>query len=365
MSSRAIALSCAMALGATHMLRAEAIDDYVEAQRQAQRIPGLSIAIVRDGRVVKARGYGLANVELDVPASAKTIYQSGSVGKQFAATAVMMLVEEGKLALDDRISKYLPDAPASWKDITLRHLLSHTSGIPEYTETVDLRKDYTEDELYRFLAAPTLDFAPGEKWSYSNAGYVLVGILIRKATGRFYGDVLHDRIFAPLGMETARVISEADIVPSRSAGYRLVDGALKNQEWVAPMLNTTADGALYLTVLDMAKWDAALYTERLLKRSSLQAMWTPARLNDGQPAGGYDEGMAYGLGWALGTQAHHRKIEHSGSWQGFQARIARYVDDRLTVVVFANLAEANLGVIAHGIAGLVEPALKASDKTEP
>jgi CubicO group peptidase (beta-lactamase class C family) len=276
----------------------------------------------------------------------------------------MMLVEEGKVALDDPISKYLPDAPASWKAVTVRRLLSHTAGIPEYTEKVDLRKDYTEDELYHFAAAVPLDFAPGDKWSYSNAGYVLVGILIRKATGRFYGDVLKDRIFAPLGMDTARVISEADIVPNRSGGYRLVDGALKNQEWVAPMLNTTADGALYLSVLDMAKWDAALYTERLLKRGSLDAMWTPARLNNGKPAGGYDGGMTYGFGWALGTQAGHKKIEHGGSWQGFKTHIARYVDDRLTVIVMANLAEAQPGIIAHGIAGIVEPALKASEKTE-
>lgn len=364
MTWRSVLPRCLLCLAASGGLEADTIDTYVEAQRQAQHIPGVSIAVVRGGQVVKARGYGLANVELDAPASAKTIYQSGSVGKQFAATAVMMLVEDGKIALDDPISRFLPDTPPAWRDITVRHLLSHTSGIPEYTDKVDLRKDYTEDQLYRFAAAAPLDFAPGEKWSYSNAGYALVGMIIRKVTGRFYGDVLHDRIFAPLGMDTARVISEADIVPNRASGYRLVDGALKNQEWVAPMLNTTADGALYLTVLDMAQWDAALYTERLLKRSSLAAMWTPARLNDGQPAGGYDVGMAYGLGWALGTQAGHRTIEHGGSWQGFKAHIARYVDDRLTVIVMANLAEARPGVIAHGLAAVIEPALKVPDKGE-
>lgn len=364
MSWRNVLVGCVLALAASGGLEADTIDTYVEAQRQAQHIPGVSIAIVRGGQVVKARGYGQANVELDVPASAKTIYQSGSVGKQFAATAVMMLVEDGKLSLDDRISQFLADTPLAWRDITLRHLLSHTSGIPEYTDKVDLRKDYTEDDLYRFATAPPLDFAPGEKWSYSNAGYALVGMIIRKVTGRFYGDVLRDRIFAPLGMDTARVISEADIVPNRAAGYRLVDGVLKNQEWVAPMLNTTADGALYLTVLDMAKWDAALYTDKLLQKASLETMWTPARLNDGQPAGGYDEGMAYGFGWALGTQAGHRKVEHGGSWQGFKAHIVRYVDDRLTVIVLANLAEAKPGAIAHGIAGLVEPALQAREKAE-
>ena len=296
-------------------------------------------------------------------ASAKTIYQSGSVGKQFAATAVMMLVEEGKLSLDDRISQFLPDTPPAWRDITVRHLLSHTSGIPEYTDKVDLRKDYTEDQLYRFAAAAPLDFAPGEKWSYSNAGYALVGMIIRKVTGRFYGDVLHDRIFAPLGMEYRAGHQRGRHRPEPCR--RLSPRRRRPQEPGVGRADAQHHGRRRLvpvTVLDMAKWDAALYTERLLKRSSLEAMWTPARLNDGQPAGGYDDGMTYGFGWALGAQAGHRKIEHGGSWQGFKAHIARYVDDRLTVIVMANLAEAKPGVIAHGLAGVVEPALKAPDE---
>jgi len=122
-----------------------------------------------------------------------------------------------------------------------------------------------------------MDFAPGEKWSYSNTGYMVLGIVIRRASGEFYGDYLRKRVFTPLGMETARIISEEDIIPNRAAGYHLVNGQLKNQEWVSPSLNTTADGSLYLTVLDLAKWDAALYTEKVLKRSSLEQMWTPVK----------------------------------------------------------------------------------------
>jgi CubicO group peptidase (beta-lactamase class C family) len=260
------------------------VDEYVAAEMKQQRIPGVSVALIKNGEVVKLKGYGLANVEHQVPVKPETIFQSGSVGKQFTAMAVMMLVQEGKLNLDDPISKYFTDAPATWSNIKVRHLLSHTSGIPDYEQganRLDLRRDYKEDELLKFAEALPLDFQPGEKWKYSNTGYVLLGILIHKVTGQFYGDLLHDRIFAPLGMTTACVISEADIVPNRAAGYQLVNDEIKNQDWVAPKLNTTADGSLYLTALDMTKWEAALRERRLLKSSSYDQMWTSFVLNDG------------------------------------------------------------------------------------
>ena len=321
------------------------VDDYVKTEMQKERIPGLSLAVIKAGRVVLAKGYGLANVEHQVPVKPETIFQSGSVGKQFTATAVMMLVEEGKVGLDDKITKYFPDAPAGWQHITVRHLLTHTSGTTDYPRDFDFRRDYTEDELLKRAAAIPLAFQPGEKWSYSNLGYVVLGILIHRVSGKFYGDFLQERIFKPLGMTTARIISEEDIVPNRAAGYRLVKGELKNQDWVSPTLNTTADGALYLTVYDMAQWDAALYTERLLKKSSLEQMWTPVKLNDGTT-------HAYGFAWSLGEAHGHHIIEHGGAWQGFKSHIGRYVDDKLTIVVFANLAQANPTRIAHGIAGI-------------
>jgi len=307
--------------------------------------------VVKNGKIVKAKGYGLANLELKVPAAPETIYQSGSVGKQFTATLVMMLVEEGKMSLNDPISKYIPGVPAIWKAITIRHLLTHTAGISnKLYDQIDMRQDYSEDELVKKIAALPLDFQPGTKWNYSNPGYVMLGILIHKATGRFYGDLLKEKIFVPLGMTTARIINEADIIPNRAAGYRLVKGELKNQEWVSPALNTTADGSLYLTVYDMAKWDAALYSERLLKRSSLEQMWTPVKLTSGKT-------QPYGFGWGFDNVNGHHIIEHGGAWQGFTTHIARYVDDKLTVIVLTNLAGADPGKIAHGIAGLYNPEL--------
>jgi CubicO group peptidase (beta-lactamase class C family) len=322
-----------------------AVTEYVKAEMQRQHIPGLSLLVVRSGTIVRAEGFGLSNVELQTPVKAETVFQSGSVGKQFTATAIMMLVEEGKVGLDDPLPKYFADAPASWKDVTVRELLSHTAGFGDYPKDFNFRKDWTEDEELKLIESIPLAYPPGTKWEYSNFGYVTLGILIHRVTGEFYGDFLQQRIFQPLGMESTRIISEADIVPNRAAGYRLVKGELKNQEWVAPMVNTTADGSLYFSILDLAKWDAALYTEKLLKRSSLDLMWTPAKLKSGQPNKGN-----YGFGWFIDQRNGHRCIHHDGAWQGFETAIDRYVDDQLTVVALSNLEDAEPGKITQHVA---------------
>jgi len=323
------------------------VGDYVRSEMQKQHIPGLSLLVSKGGQVVRAEGFGLANVELQVPVKPETVFQSGSVGKQFTATAVMMLVEEGKVRLDDPLTKYFPDAPAAWKEVTVRQLLSHTAGFTDYPDKFDFRKDWTEDELLKMVQGIPLAYPPGTKWDYSNLGYLTLGILIHRVTGEFYGDFLQQRIFQPLGMQTTRIISEADIVPNRAAGYRLVKGELKNQEWVAPMVNTTADGSLYFSILDLTKWDAALYGEKLLNRSSLDLMWTPTKLKDGRP-----NKDGYGFGWVVGDRHGHHEVSHNGAWQGFKTAIVRYVDDRLTVVILANLEEAKPGAIAEHVADM-------------
>jgi CubicO group peptidase (beta-lactamase class C family) len=337
----------ASGLAQTPAPQSDSVDKVVRAEMQKEHIPGLSLLVARDGKILRAQGYGLASVELQVPVKPETIFQSGSVGKQFTATAVMMLVEEGKIRLDDRITEYIKDAPESWKQVTIRELLSHTAGFTDYPDKFDFRKDYTEADLLKIVEGIPLAFPPGTNWSYSNLGYLTLGIFIHRVTGEFYGDFLQERIFQPLGMTTTRIISEADIVPNRAAGYRLVKGELKNQEWVSPTLNTTADGALYFSILDLAKWDAALYTERLLKRSSLEQMWTPAKLSNGHP-----NSDGYGFGWSTDTEGGHRLIEHGGAWQGFKTQISRYVDDKLTVVVLTNLESAHPATIARQVAKL-------------
>jgi CubicO group peptidase (beta-lactamase class C family) len=323
----------------------DAVDEYVQAEMEKQHIPGLSLLVSRDGKPIRAQGYGLANVELQVAVKPETVFQSGSVGKQFTATAVMMLVEERKIGPEDPLTKFFPDTPARWKQVTVRQLLSHTAGFTDYPKNFNFHKDYTEGEVLKIVEGIPLAYPPGTKWSYSNLGYATLGILIHKVTGKFYGDFLQERIFKPLDMSTTRIISEADIIPDRAAGYRLVKGEVKNQEWVAPMINTTADGSLYFSINDLAKWDAALYTDKLLKRSSLQQMWTVAKLKNGQPNSGH-----YGYGWSIEEKKGHKVIGHGGSWQGFKTHISRYVDDRLTVVVLINQADAEPGPITDRVA---------------
>ncbi len=334
------------------------VDQFIKSQMERQKIPGVSLAVVRGGKPLIVKGYGFANLEHQVPVKPETIFQSGSVGKQFTATAVMLLVEDGKIVLDEKIGKYLGDVPEAWKNITVRHLLSHTSGMTDYPRDFDFRRDYTEDDLLKRAKEIPLAFQPGEKWAYSNLGYVTLGILIHKVTGKFYGDVLQERIFKPLGMSSARIINEADIIPNRSAGYRLAQGEIKHHGWVSPSLNTTADGALYLTALDMIKWDDALRNGKVLKKASLDEMWAPIKLSDGRT-------HPYGFGWAVRQVNGRRLIEHGGAWQGFKAQISRFVDDDLSVIVFANLAQANPGQLANGVAQIIAPELKPKPIVDP
>lgn len=317
---------------------ADQVDDIVNKAMKDRKLPGMAVMVLKDGKPVLTRGYGFANLEHRVPVKPETVFQSGSVGKQFTATLVMMLVEEGKLKLDDPIIKFFPEAKEKWVGVKVSHLLSHTSGLPDMPyHQMDLRKDYAEADLVKLMVDQKVPEKPGEKWRYNNGAYVMLGVLIKRVSGKFYGDLLQEKIFRPLGMKSARVISEADIVMNRAAGYELRSGAIKNQEWVAPQLNTTADGALYLSLLDYAKWDAALYTSQLLKPESFKKMWTPALLNNGQTSGGKDATTGYGFGWAIETTNGKRLIGHGGAWQGFATYIGRAVDDKTTVVVLVNM----------------------------
>ena len=196
----------------------------------------------------------------------------------------MMLVEEGKIGLDDPLTKYFSDAPATWKEVTVRELLSHTAGFGDYPKDFNFRKDWTEDEELKLIESIPLKYPPGTKWEYSNLGYVTLGILIHRVTGEFYGDFLQQRIFQPLGMQSTRIISEADIVPNRAAGYRLVKGELKNQEWVVadgehhrrrqPVFHDSRSGQM---------GRRAVHRKACCKRSSLDLMWTPVKLKNGKP----------------------------------------------------------------------------------
>ncbi len=337
------------------------LDTFIEREMRDEKVPGVSVAILRKGEIVVAKGYGQADVENNVPVTTETIFQSGSVGKMFTAAAVMSQVEQGRMGLDDPVSKYVPDAPASWRTMTIRHLLTHTSGVANYGSDFDYRRDYTDDELVKIAAAMPLDFAPGARWSYSNTGYALLGILVKKATGKSYLEILDTEIFKPLGMKTARGISDGDIVLHRASGYKLVDGALKNQDFVSPTMNSTADGSLYLSLDDMIAWARGVEQGKVLSPASWKQIYTPVRLNSGKP---YPYGFAWNLNMAGGKPRYH----HGGAWQGFRTYYSRYLGDDLSVVLLTNSAETDLDAFVDGIAKLWDPALVAPaprPKAEP
>ena len=340
------ALLCAVSPG-----RADRVDDYVRSELDRQRVPGVAVAVIQNGKVVKAAGYGFANLEHRVPVKPETVFQSGSLGKQFTAAVAMLLVEDGKIKLDDPVKKFLVDAPPAWDAITIRHLLTHTSGIPDYGAEFDFQKNYTDEERLRIVYAMKLEFPPGARFNYSNTGYLTLGVLLSRAGGEFYGDILTKRVFMPLSMTTARIINELDVIPDRAAGYWLKNDEIKNQEWVSPTNNTTADGSLYFTVLDVAKWANAARTKALLKPESWREMTTPVQLTSGKT-------YPYGFGWFTDEWNGKPILEHGGAWQGFTSQLSRRIgDDELAVVVLTNRAGGRPWTIARGIMAIYEPDL--------
>lgn len=323
------------------------VDDYVKGEIQRQRIPGISIAVMKEGRVIKAEGYGLANVELNVPAKPETVFKIGSVSKQLLATGIMLLMQEGKLSLDDKISKFLEGTPDTWKEITVRHLLTHTSGIVREAPGFDPLKIQTDAEVIKTAYPLPLRFAPGEKYEYCNVGYFSLAEIIRKVSGKPWGDYLNERLFTPLEMNSTRTTTTKEIVLNRAAGYEWNKDKLQN---AAEFTALRPSGAFLSTVLDLAKWDAALYTDKILKPATLSQMWTPVTLNSGTT-------HPYGFGWELSSVGSHKLVHHGGSLPGFRAQISRFVDDKLSVVVLTNGDNADPNRIALGIAALYIPGL--------
>jgi CubicO group peptidase (beta-lactamase class C family) len=350
-----------------HNLSSE-VDSAVRQQMQQQRIPGVGVAVVLNGKIIKAKGYGLANVELGTPVSPETIFEAGSITKQFVAAAIMKLAEEGKISLDDSIAKYFPEAPAALQAITIRHLLTHTSGIPDVSDgtadtngtvgVIDFHREYTEKELASAYLRQTLEFQPGTKWSYCNAGYDLLGILIHRVTGKPYANVLRERIFDRMGMTTARPFSHASIIPNRANGYTKVAGAWQNESewWWSQSIRAGAAGGLWMSVLDLAKWDAALYPDRFLTRKSLETLWTPVPLDDGSAYPG-------GMGWFIANARGQKVVFHTNGGPGFSGVIARYLDDHLTVVVLTNMGAHHTDVmkISGRIAEIYLPSTKGAN----
>ena len=366
---RAVIVALLIGSGTSISAKGDVIDDYVSAQIRQRHIPGLSLAIVRNGRITKAQGYGFANVELKAPATKETVYEIGSNTKQFTAAAIMMLVQDGKIHLDDQITKYFPEAPEAWRGITIRHLLSHTSGIQNHVAVphwLDVFKTNLANEttparaelLNMFFKLP-LEFRPGESWAYDNTGYYLLGIIIEKASGKQFWQFLDERIFKPLGMNATRSTNPQPIVPNRASGYEWKNDHFENSPILLPAIAFSA-GSLLSTVEDMVKWDAALSSERLLKKSSLAQMWTGAVTNDGA-----DAPFNYGFGWFVDSYHGHRLVQHSGGTPGFSSVIYRFIDDKLTIVILTNHSDMIIDQLAIDLAGICLPGLKRPEKPDP
>lgn len=320
---------------------ADPVDDYVRSQLGPRHLPGVSLAVIRDGKIVKAAGYGLASLELNAPATERTVYEIGSISKQFAADAILLLAEDGKLSLDDLLSKYLKKTPPAWSAITLRHVLTHTSGLPDFdigNIGFSYRREYSEEEFVDLLAAHPLEFTPGERWNYTN-GFPLLGIVVERVSGMPYVDFVRTRIFDKLGLASARFKSNTDLVPNRADGYYFKDGKYSHGETLRPML-IAPNGGVMINVLDFAAWDMAMTSGRLLSAASLTAMTTPVRLSNGRTVG-------HGLGWFMDQFNGHRFGAHWGTTvTGHSSVIRRYVNDHVTVIMLANLDDGGFGIDA-------------------
>jgi len=329
----------------TGALRADNLDEFVSGVLSARHVPAASLAVVMNGRVVRTGAYGIADLEHNIAAAPDTVYKIGSVSKQFIAAGIMVLVQDRKLALADKVSTFIPDAPASWGGITIRHLLTHTSGLPREAPGFEPYAIKPDIDVIRTAFAAPLDFKTGAEHRYSNLGYYTLAEIVTRASGRPWSGFLQERIFTPLGMTDTRATSVADIIARRARGYVWSDRLTNADDW--PVVRPS--GAFLSTVLDLAKWEIALQTDQILTPASKQEMWTRVKLNDGSE-------YPYGFGWELDDFPPGRfttgvpMIRHEGSIPGFRAAYGRLPKQSLAVIVLSNLQGAALDSVVAGVA---------------
>lgn len=331
------------------------MEEIVQSYVSAKQFMG-SVLLARDGKVLLNHGYGSANLEWGVPNSPTTKFRLGSITKQFTAACILLLEERGKLKVDDPVKKYMPDAPAAWDKITIFHLLTHTSGIPSFTgfpdySSTEAVKTTPEKLVERFRDKP-LEFQPGEKWNYSNSGYVLLGYLIEKISGQKYSDFVQQNIFDPLQMKDSGYDSNTAIIPHRAEGYTAKPKGLEHAGYIDMSIPFSA-GALYSTTEDLLRWEQGLFGGKILSTASLQKMTTA-----------FKHDYAFGLG--VRDDKGHKVIEHGGGIEGFNTQLSYYPDDKLVIAVLGNLnggapgaITAKLASVAHG-----EKVVLASERKE-
>ena len=324
--------------GAKTTDKAPPVGDSMDAflgEQFTEETPACAVLVARDGKVIAQRAYGMANLEDDVPASIDTQFLIGSVTKQFTAAAILKLQEDGKLSVQDKLSKFLPDFPRG-DEVTLHHLLTHTSGITSYTSKPDFvvtaTKPTTETELIDSFKNDPFDFEPGEKYSYCNSGYFLLGHIVGKITNSSLGDYLEKSFFKPLGMNASGIHTPELDLPQHAKGYSIIDDKPEPAK-VWHMSRAGGAGAIYSTIGDLYKWNEAIFNGKALSKESLAAAFKPTKLNDGTIS-------QYGYGWQLGQQRGLKTIQHSGGLDGFVSNLVRYPEQNVTVVAFVNAAPA-------------------------
>ncbi len=319
--------------------------------------PGAAVSVIRDGEVLLAEGFGLAQVEEGRPLDRTTPMRLGSVGKQFTSMAIMILAERGDLTLDDPVTRWVPEL-GRFPGVTVRHLLTHTSGLPDYYDLPDEALAATagsdddplltnEDVVTIYESWGEPSFAPGERYEYSNPAYDVLALIVERLSGLSFGGFLAENVFGPLGMRSAAVRDRPEtVIPGRAVGYRPGESEgtwTENDDHMANWL--VGAGGVYATLDDLFLWDQALYTEDLVSRSALDLAFSPTTLNDGSVS-------EYGFGWNLSDVMGRSAVHHGGSWVGFRANIIRFVDDATTVIVLSN-ASASAGDLAREVAELV------------
>jgi CubicO group peptidase (beta-lactamase class C family)/uncharacterized protein YneR len=299
--------------------------------------PGASALIVKDGQVVLRKGFGMANLELGTPVSPEMVFELGSITKQFTAASILLLQERGQLRVEDEITKYLPDYPTHGQKITVENLLTHTSGIPSYTGLPEwmprVREDMKLPDLIAMFKDKPLEFTPGEKWEYDNSGYILLGAIIEKVSGKSYEQFVEEEIFQKLGMAHSRYGHAEEITPLRASGYEKNEKGFYNARYLS-MTQPYAAGSLMSTVDDLAIWDRALNGEALLKKASLDRMFTPYKLPSGLST-------HYGYGMGISKLAGKRVLAHGGGIFGFTTIILRVPEERLLIVILSNNEASN------------------------
>jgi CubicO group peptidase (beta-lactamase class C family) len=336
-------------------VRADSVDGYITGEMKSHRIPGLSLAVIKDGHLVKVAGYGLSDIETGTPAAPATVYKIASLSKPIIATAILLLAQEGRLSLSDTVPNHLPNAPNTWSNITIRHLLSHTSGLvrdpSDYHPYVEQQPIAVIESAYSL----PLQSKPGEKWSYSNIGYFILAEVITRVSGMPWSDFVAKTILEPAGMKSTRLTSVSAIIPNRAHGYEIGEaGWINAEDWIA----VRPSGAYLSTVLDLAKLDTFLETSNPLNAANRAAMITPAVLLDGKAT-------SFGFGWNVDSFLGQARISHSGQYPGFRSDWERYPSEKLTVIIMSNLGSFPIERLVPKIAGfycldLITPEFSAS-----